>query len=167
MLIVLPFQHGVRPIVRGDFPLVGVSSHLSPRFPTFSHSFQNRALSFPRRKTSWLSRALGASLATATAAEGTAVKPKYHKFKRHRSVGDIVSDLVHPTAKSETAATSDLSSLVRVCGRSLLYLPAEYAIRPLLLPTCLRATAQRLAEQGTEIWTHTPWFIEVEIVDTL
>ena len=42
----------------------------------------------------------------------------------------------------------DLPSLVRLCGTSLLYLPAEYAPASLALPTCFRATAQYLVQHG-------------------
>ncbi|KXJ92921.1 hypothetical protein Micbo1qcDRAFT_194254 [Microdochium bolleyi] len=124
-------KYGVRAIVPGDFP----TAH-------------GRAVSFPRTKGRWLPRALGANLVTATAAGGAIVDPKHHNIKRHRSVGDIVLNLVHPATKSETAATEHLTSLVRMSGQSLLYLPSEYAARPLVLPTCLRATAQRLVQQG-------------------
>ncbi|KAG7288980.1 hypothetical protein NEMBOFW57_005340 [Staphylotrichum longicolle] len=44
----------------------------------------------------------------------------------------------------------DLQSLVRLCGKSRLYLPAEYSPGSLVLPTCLRATAQYLVQYGVE-----------------
>lgn len=43
----------------------------------------------------------------------------------------------------------DLQELVRLCGLSLLYLPAEYAAGSLAIPTCFRATAQYLVQYGT------------------
>ena len=42
----------------------------------------------------------------------------------------------------------DLQSMVRISGKSFFYLPAEYAPRSLVMPTCLRATAQYLLQHG-------------------
>lgn len=42
----------------------------------------------------------------------------------------------------------DLAELIRLCGASPLYLPAEYAASTLAIPTCFRATAQYLVQHG-------------------
>lgn len=42
----------------------------------------------------------------------------------------------------------ELHDLVRLCGSSLLYLPADYAVGSLKIPTCFRATAQYLVQHG-------------------
>lgn len=38
--------------------------------------------------------------------------------------------------------------MVRISGRSVLYLPSEHALGPIVLPTCIRATAQHLAHHA-------------------
>lgn len=50
----------------------------------------------------------------------------------------------------DTLRSASLKTLVRICGKSLFYLPNEYATRSLTLPTCIRATAQYLAQNGPE-----------------
>ena len=52
-------------------------------------------------------------------------------------------------AKKDTLKGKGLEDLIRLCGSSILYLPAEYAADTLALPTCFRATAQYLAQYGT------------------
>jgi|SRR5277367_4022187 len=72
-----------------------------------------------------------------------------HKTEKHvrqkRSVSDI-SLRMRP--KKDTLAGKDLVELVRLCGASPLYLPAEYAASTLAVPTCFRATAQYLVQHG-------------------
>ncbi|KAK0635416.1 hypothetical protein B0T17DRAFT_550153, partial [Bombardia bombarda] len=48
----------------------------------------------------------------------------------------------------DTLKDEDLQSLVRLCGKSILYLPSEYAPGSLVLPTCFRATAQYLVQHA-------------------
>lgn len=43
----------------------------------------------------------------------------------------------------------DLQAMVRISGKSILYLPHDYAPGSLVLPTCLRATAQFLSQHAT------------------
>lgn len=54
------------------------------------------------------------------------------------------------SGRKDNFKDSKLADLVRLCGKSLLYLPTEYAPCPLVLPTCLRATAQHLVQQGKQ-----------------
>ena len=76
------------------------------------------------------------------------IEQRHHKpLAQRRSVSNIAHQLVRPGRKSETKETN-LSDLIRLCGKSLFYLPTEYAPGPLLLPTCLRATAQYLVQKG-------------------
>ena len=76
------------------------------------------------------------------------MEQRRHKpLAQRRSVSDMAHQLVHPGRKSDLKDTN-LSDLVRLCGKSLFYLPTEYAPGPLLLPTCLRATAQYLVQKG-------------------
>lgn len=41
-----------------------------------------------------------------------------------------------------------LEEIIRICGKNLLHLPPEYAPSPLVVPTCVRATAHYLVENG-------------------
>lgn len=64
-----------------------------------------------------------------------------------RSVSDLAMQFVNG-ARKDNLKDSDLQSLVRLCGKSVLCLPAEYAPGSLVLPTCFRATAQYLLQHG-------------------
>ncbi|KAK7700811.1 hypothetical protein SLS64_010662 [Diaporthe eres] len=55
--------------------------------------------------------------------------------------------MMHP--KRDSLKDQDLQGLVRLCGKSFLYLPPEYAPGSLILPTCFRATAQHLVHSET------------------
>ncbi|KAK4460196.1 putative Rho-GTPase-activating protein [Cladorrhinum samala] len=54
------------------------------------------------------------------------------------------------TIKRDSLKDEDLQSLVRLCGKSMLYLPSEYAPCSLVLPTCFRATAQYLVQHAAD-----------------
>ena len=64
-------------------------------------------------------------------------------------------------AGSSVLKDEDLQNLGRLCGKSLLYLPAEYAPGSLVLPTCFRATGQYLIQHGK---LH-PWLKALSTVD--
>ncbi|KAG8158974.1 hypothetical protein KVR01_011417 [Diaporthe batatas] len=70
-----------------------------------------------------------------------------HSVKRKRSVGHVTAHMMHP--KRDSLKDQDLQGLVRLCGKSFLYLPPEYAPGSLVLPTCFRATAQHLVHSGS------------------
>ena|ERR1700728_461855 len=73
-------------------------------------------------------------------------RQKTEKHIRHqRSVSDIS---LRMKPKKDTLKGKDLVELVRLCGASPLYLPAEYATTTLAVPTCFRATAQYLVQHG-------------------
>ncbi|KAL7625157.1 hypothetical protein AAE478_004372 [Parahypoxylon ruwenzoriense] len=102
--------------------------------------------SLPIRKGSWLSKALRrASLGQSTLPVAT--KPDQQQLRRRRSISDVALNLVHHPRK-DALKDEDLTSLVRLCGKSLFYLPAEYAPFSLVLPTCFRALAQALVQQA-------------------
>ena len=61
-------------------------------------------------------------------------------------MSDLAIQLVYP--KKDGLKDETLESLVRICGKSRLYLPSEYAPGPLTLPTCFRATGQYLIQHG-------------------
>lgn len=58
----------------------------------------------------------------------------------------MTAHMMHP--KRDSLKDQDLQGLVRLCGKSFLYLPPEYAPGSLVLPTCFRATAQQLVHSG-------------------
>ncbi|KAB5563244.1 hypothetical protein GE09DRAFT_1172281 [Coniochaeta sp. 2T2.1] len=70
------------------------------------------------------------------------------RVSSRRSLSDIASQIIHP--KKDGFKDEDLQTLARLCGKSKFYLPTEYALESLILPTCFRATAQYLVQHGTE-----------------
>src|SRR5438045_9561380 len=61
----------------------------------------------------------------------------------------ILSDLsIRMKFKKDTLKDKCLEELIRLCGASSLHLPSEYAAGTLLVPTCIRATAQYLVQHG-------------------
>ncbi|CCU75080.1 hypothetical protein BGHDH14_bgh05423 [Blumeria hordei DH14] len=75
------------------------------------------------------------------------VKQKPERLLRHkRSYSDLSLRL---NIKKDKLKDKDLEELVRLCGASLLYLPTEYSVGSLSLPTCFRATTQYLIQYGT------------------
>ncbi|KAF4451470.1 putative Rho-GTPase-activating protein 6 [Fusarium austroafricanum] len=96
------------------------------------------------RKQGWLYRILRSSSNHPTAD----AQPTGHQGPRHkRSVSDLAHNLIHH--RRETPKILDLQSMVRICGKSMLYLPPEHAPSALILPTCLRATAHHIAQHVT------------------
>jgi hypothetical protein len=69
------------------------------------------------------------------------------QMRHRRSISDLALNFVHNQQK-EGLKDQDLRGLIRLCGKSTFYLPAEYAPSSLVLPTCLRATAQQLVQYG-------------------
>ncbi|KAG7083386.1 RhoGAP domain-containing protein [Colletotrichum scovillei] len=69
-----------------------------------------------------------------------------HGVRHKRSVSDIALQLVH--SRKPEPKILDLQAMVRLSGKSLFHLPADYAIGSLVVPTCFRATAQYLAQYG-------------------
>ena len=67
--------------------------------------------------------------------------------RRKRSVSDIAHSLSR--TRREPPRVLDLQAMVRLSGKSILYLPHEYTPGSLVLPTSLRATAQYLAQHAT------------------
>ncbi|EEU41381.1 uncharacterized protein NECHADRAFT_46451 [Fusarium vanettenii 77-13-4] len=118
----LATKHGVRILVIEDFDF---------RNPT------NQPTS--PRKPSWLRRIL-----RSVSSQPTSMKAPVHQLPRHkRSVSDFAHSLLH---RNESPKRLDLQTMVRICGKSTLYLPSEYAPSALILPTSIRATAHYLSQ---------------------
>ncbi|KFY66839.1 hypothetical protein V496_01898 [Pseudogymnoascus sp. VKM F-4515 (FW-2607)] len=67
-------------------------------------------------------------------------------LKHKRSISDISLRMVG--VKKDTIKDKHLAEIVTLCGLSPFYLPNEYALGTLSLPTCFRATAQYLVQHG-------------------
>lgn len=100
-------------------------------------------------KRSWFSR-----LFRGTPAPDTDIKinrpislqPTQRQTRHRRSVSDLAY-LIH--SRREPPKIVDIQTMVRLSGKSILYLPQEYSPCSLILPTCIRATAQYIAQNAT------------------
>ncbi|KAF5243140.1 hypothetical protein FANTH_8332 [Fusarium anthophilum] len=101
---------------------------------------QGNGLGSPR-KQGWLYRILRSSSNHPTADTQPARQGPRHK----RSVSDLAHNLIH----RRDPKILDLQSMVRICGKSMLYLPPEHTPSALILPTCIRATAHHIAQHVT------------------
>ncbi|KAK3995612.1 hypothetical protein QBC44DRAFT_305194 [Cladorrhinum sp. PSN332] len=139
-------KHGIRPLVADGYTVETVStpspvgeevSDLTPTQPDRSPLQQRR---------SWFSRTFLRQISTASNASSARSDKK---VKHKRSVSDLAMHLVN-VVKRDSLKDEDLQSLVRLCGKSMLYLPSEYAPCSLILPTCFRATAQYLVQHAAD-----------------
>ncbi|KAJ9139403.1 RhoGAP domain-containing protein [Pleurostoma richardsiae] len=97
----------------------------------------------PHRRRGWFSRMF------LRQTSGASIGAMSEKGARHkRSISDLAMHVVQP--KKDFLKDEDLQDLVRLCGKSFLYLPPGFAPGPLVLPTCLRATAQYLVQHATQ-----------------
>ncbi|OTB07689.1 hypothetical protein M426DRAFT_266902 [Hypoxylon sp. CI-4A] len=119
-------KYGIRPLVPGDFP--------------------PDAKSAPIRRGSWFTKALRRT-SSCQSTQAVAAKPGQQPLRHRRSISDVALNLVHHPKKTELKG-ENLQDLVRLCGKSLFYLPAEYTPCSLVLPTCFRALAQSLVQQA-------------------
>ncbi|KAM7201735.1 RhoGAP domain containing protein [Naviculisporaceae sp. PSN 640] len=139
----LASKHGIRPF--NSFPNTYASTDQSP---------QHRQPQ--QRRTGWFSRTFlrqpstASSHASADASPVIGIPPKSRKASHKRSMSDLAAHIMLPILKRDTLKGEDLQSLVRLCGKSILYLPSEYAPGSLVLPTCLRATAQYLIQHAAD-----------------
>ncbi|KAI1214792.1 uncharacterized protein F4807DRAFT_8849 [Annulohypoxylon truncatum] len=117
-------KYGIRLFVPGDFPVDS---------------------SAPIRKTSWFSKALRRS--SSGQSTQTVIVKSDQPLRRRRSISDAALNIVHHQ-KKDGLENANLQDLVRLCGKSLLYLPPEYTPCSLVLPTCFRALAQALVQQA-------------------
>ncbi|KAI1438832.1 hypothetical protein GGR50DRAFT_303284 [Xylaria sp. CBS 124048] len=121
-------RHGIRPLIPGDFPATTENAQGSGR----------------SRQGSWLSKILRQP-SEQKQSKQVAAKPSKHSLRHQRS-HDTAPNL--PTHKRDALKNLDLKDLVRICGKSPLFLPPEYAPFSLTLPTCFRALAQALVQNA-------------------
>lgn len=77
----------------------------------------------------------------------TTIKPDNSSLRHQRGLGDVTSNFGH-NHKQDGLKNQDLRALIRLCGKSPLFLPTDYAPFSLMLPTCIRALAQALVQHG-------------------
>ncbi|KAK3945070.1 hypothetical protein QBC46DRAFT_250609 [Diplogelasinospora grovesii] len=109
------------------------------------------------RKRDWFARTFfRQSSATSNASSSVksikSAKSDVKKVHHARSFSDMALHIVHHPAskRRDSLKDEDLQGLVRLCGKSMLYLPSEYAPCSLVLPTCFRATAQYLVQHAAD-----------------
>lgn len=76
--------------------------------------------------------------------QATALKAE-KQLKHRRTVTDLSARV---RLRKDHLKDRPLQELVRLCGLSVLYLPTEYAVSSLAVPTCFRSTAQYLVQHG-------------------
>lgn len=118
-------RYGIRLLVTRDFPVDA---------------------SVPTRRPSWLSKALRRT-SSGQSTQTVIIRSEPRQLRHRRSVSDVALNLVHHVKKVELKG-ENLQDLVRLCGKSIFYLPTEYAPCSLVLPTCFRALAQALVQHA-------------------
>ncbi|KAH8171015.1 CBS domain-containing protein [Sarocladium implicatum] len=119
-------KHGLRLLILDDF--VGRNGGLPIDIP---------------EKRGWLQRLFrSSSNNTPTPTKSNSIPHPRHK----RSVSDVAHHLA--INRRDIPRSLDLQSMVRFSGKSVLYLPTEHAPGAIVLPTCIRATAQYLAHNA-------------------
>ncbi|KAG5948840.1 hypothetical protein E4U60_000622 [Claviceps pazoutovae] len=117
-------KHGVRPLVTEDFE----ARH------------RGEVEGCPEKR-GWISRLLHPTRRQDTSYASAA--PPLPQIRHKRSVSEL-ANIIH--CKREAPRIMEIQEMVRLGGRSILYLPQEYSPCYLILPTCIRATAQYLAQ---------------------
>ncbi|KAK3902271.1 hypothetical protein C8A05DRAFT_15661, partial [Staphylotrichum tortipilum] len=101
-----------------------------------------------QQRRNWFSRTFLRQASGAASSDASSTRSN-KTVRRRRSVSDMALHLVNGTGgRRDNLKDEDLQSLVRLCGKSKLYLPPEYSPGSLILPTCFRATAQYLVQHG-------------------
>ena len=131
----------------GDFPRSSVSLMPPPAQRamlalTFCQGSPTRPSTTRKDGGSWIARVLHRN----PSPEPVAARPSHPQPRR--TLSDKAMNLML-AQRRDALRNEDLQGLVRLCGKSKLYLPADYAPGSLLLPTCFRATAQCLVQNGS------------------
>ncbi|TWU74872.1 hypothetical protein ED733_002815 [Metarhizium rileyi] len=117
-------KHGVRLLTNDDFDIHQRGD--VPRCP---------------EKRGWLSRLLRSG--PSHCPHNTSISPPPPQLRHKRSVSEF-AHIIH--CRRELPKVIEIQDMVRLSGKSMLYLPQEYSPCSLILPTCIRATAQHLAQ---------------------
>ncbi|KAG6052186.1 hypothetical protein E4U17_005923 [Claviceps sp. LM77 group G4] len=120
-------KHGVRPLVTEEFE----ARH------------RGEVEGCPEKR-GWISRLLHPTRRQDTSHAPVAPPPPPPPQIRHKRSVSELANIIH--CKREAPRIMEIQEMVRLGGRSILYLPQEYSPCYLILPTCIRATAQYLAQ---------------------
>lgn len=147
----LTWQHAVRllnledyePTVRPKYTSCGTAP-LACRYLTYQGPTIPRYMS-PRRR--WITRII--RNVSGHARSLSAVK---HGRTRHkRSLSDMTAQ---NSQLGKELKDVELEEIIRICGKNLLRLPPEHAPSSLVVPTCVRATAHYLVQNGKRSGPH-------------
>ncbi|GAB0138935.1 hypothetical protein EsDP_00007154 [Epichloe bromicola] len=94
-------------------------------------------------KRGWISRLLRSNPNRCPHAPPKSPPPPPPLIRHRRSVSEF-ANIIH--CRREVPRVIDIQDMVRLGGKSILYLPQEYSPCSLILPTCIRANAQYLAQ---------------------
>lgn len=134
-------QHGVRLYVPDEYEDANVGlSCGEPPILRLTVLQTDLMTSNDRKPGSWIKRKI---LRRSSAQTSTPQLTKHARSRRS------ISDFSVRLKKKSGLQDKDLQDLVRLCGVSLLYLPSDFAVGSLSLPTCFRATAQYLVQHGS------------------
>ncbi|KAI8623808.1 hypothetical protein F5Y19DRAFT_468255 [Xylariaceae sp. FL1651] len=100
--------------------------------------------SLASRQGSWFSKMIRQ---TSEQSAPATTKSGRSSLRHQRSLSDAALNFVH-NHKRDGLKDLDLKALVRLCGKSTLFLPTDYAPCSLVLPTCFRALAQALVQHA-------------------
>ncbi|KAG5984149.1 hypothetical protein E4U55_005862 [Claviceps digitariae] len=118
-------KHGVRQLVTEDF-----------------EAHHRGEVERCQEKRGWISRLLRSNPNRYSNVPSTTPPPP-PQIRHKRSVSDL-ANVIH--CRREAPRVIELQEMVRLGGKSILYLPQDYSPCSLILPTCIRATAQYLAQ---------------------
>ncbi|OBT69401.1 hypothetical protein VE03_01229 [Pseudogymnoascus sp. 23342-1-I1] len=133
-----------------EFNKIG-HQHGIPELNPNSHDYESVEIekaSIAGKAGSWTLRKIIKRTTSMLSINKTKPDPK-PDVKHKRSFSDI--SLRMAGAKKDAFKDRHLAEVVRLCGSSPFYLPDEYTPGTLRLPTCFRATAQYLAQNGPTI----------------
>jgi hypothetical protein len=82
-------------------------------------------------------------------------------MRHKRSVSDLS---IRMKLRKDALKDKCIEEVIRLCGTSSLYLPAEYAAGTLLVPTCFRATAQYLVQHGKATTSRCAWNLTITYI---
>ncbi|KAI1130925.1 hypothetical protein F5Y10DRAFT_288352 [Nemania abortiva] len=114
-------RNSIRPIIPGDF---------APKTGGTNGSLRTR-------QGSWLYKML----------KQASEQPDKDTIRYQRGHSNVSLTLAH-NHKQDGLKNLNLKSLIRLCGKSPLFLPTDYAPFSLTLPTCVRALAQALVQHA-------------------
>ncbi|KAG5949174.1 hypothetical protein E4U53_006014 [Claviceps sorghi] len=137
-------KHGVRQLVTDDFEVHHRVSWVDSIKTIDNPQLLNRVQGEAEKgteKRGWISRLLRPNPQRCSHIPSST--PPLPQIRHKRSVSEL-ANVIH--CRREPPRVIGLQEMVRLGGKSILYLPQDYSPCCLILPTCIRATAQHLAQ---------------------